>query len=55
MPSKSPAQKKTMAALAHGWKPKGATARTSGSKVSKIPKKVAKEFAAADAKKGRRK
>lgn len=38
MPSKSPAQKKTMAAIAHGWRP------PKGSKVSKIPKKVAKEF-----------
>jgi hypothetical protein len=45
MPSKSPAQKRTMAALAHGWKP------PKGSKVSKIPKKVAKEFNAADKRK----
>lgn len=49
MPSKSPAQKRTMAAIAHGWKP------PKGSKVSKIPKKVAKEFNRVDAKKGRRK
>lgn len=42
MPSKSPAQKKTMAAIAHGWKP------PKGSKVAKIPKKVAKEFNKAD-------
>lgn len=45
MPSKSPAQKKTMAAIAHGWRP------PKGSKVSKIPKKVAKEFNAADKRK----
>lgn len=48
MPSKSPAQKKTMAAIAHGWKP------PKGSKVSKIPKKVAKEFNREDKKKGRK-
>lgn len=48
MPSKSPAQKKTMAAIAHGWKP------PKGSKVAKIPKKVAKEFNKADTKKGKR-
>jgi hypothetical protein len=42
MPSKSPAQKRTMAAIAHGWKP------PKGSKVAKIPKKVAKEFNKAD-------
>lgn len=45
MPSTSPKQKKTMAAIAHGWKP------PKGSKVSKIPKKVAKEFAATDKRK----
>ena len=49
MPSKSPAQKRTMAAIAHGWKP------PKGSKVAKIPKKVAREFNAADAKKGKKK
>jgi hypothetical protein len=38
-----------MAAIAHGWHP------PKGSKVSKIPKKVAKEFNAADKKKGRKK
>lgn len=46
MPSSSAAQAKTMAAIAHGWQP------PSGSKVSKIPVKVAKEFNAADAKTG---
>ena len=45
MPSKSPEQKKTMAAIAHGWKP------PKGSKVAKIPVKVAKEFNKADKKK----
>lgn len=45
MPSTSPKMKRTMAAIAHGWKP------PKGSKVSKIPKKVAKEFAAADKRK----
>jgi hypothetical protein len=49
MPSKSPAQKRTMAAIAHGWKP------PKSSPVAKIPKKVAKEFNREDAKKGRRK
>ncbi len=49
MPSTSPAQKRTMAALAHGWKP------PAGSDVAKIPVKVAKEFNAADqAKKSKR-
>ena len=48
MPSTSPKQKRTMAAIAHGWKP------PKGSKVAKIPKKVAKEFNAADKKKGKK-
>lgn len=48
MPSTSPKQKKTMAAIAHGWKP------PKGSKVAKIPKKVAKEFNAADKQKGKK-
>ena len=43
MPSRSPSQKRTMAAIAHGWRP------SKGSSVAKIPVKVAKEFAAADA------
>lgn len=42
MPSTSPAQKKTMAAIAHGWKP------PAGSKVAAIPVRVAKDFNAAD-------
>ena len=42
MPSKSPKQKRTMAAIAHGWKPTG-TAKG-------IPKKVAEEFHRADRK-----
>jgi hypothetical protein len=40
MPSKSPEQRKTMSAIAHGWKPKGSA--------KGIPVKVAKEFHAAD-------
>jgi hypothetical protein len=48
MPSTSPKQKKTMAAIAHGWKP------PKGSKVAKIPVKVAKEFNKADKKKGKK-
>lgn len=49
MPSTSPAQEKTMRAIAHGWKP------PAGSDVAKIPVKVAKDFAAADqAKKSKR-
>ena len=40
MPSTSEKQAKTMSAIAHGWKPKG--------KAKKIPKKVAKDFHAAD-------
>ena len=48
MPSKSPEQKKTMAAIAHGWKP------PKGSKVAKIPVKVAKEFNKADKRKGKK-
>ena len=42
MPSHSPKQKRTMAAIAHGWKP------PAGSDVADIPVKVAKEFNAAD-------
>lgn len=42
MPSHSPAQARTMAAIAHGWKP------TQGP-VSKIPVSVAKDFNKADA------
>jgi hypothetical protein len=38
MPSKSPAQARLMAAVAHGWKPKGVD----------VPVKVAKEFNRAD-------
>lgn len=41
MPSVSNRQRKTMSAIAHGWKPKG-TAKG-------IPVKVAKEFHQADA------
>lgn len=44
MPSSTPKQKRTMAALAHGWKPKSR-------KIGKIPLKVAKEFNKADANK----
>lgn len=40
MPSSSPAQARTMAAIAHGWKPKG--------KAKGIPVSVAKEFNKAD-------
>jgi len=47
MPSTSPAQAKTMNAIAHGWKP------PKGSDVAKIPVKVAKDFAAADKKRNR--
>jgi hypothetical protein len=46
MPSKSKAQKRLMAAVAHGWKPPGA-------KKPPVPVKVAKEFNQAD--KARRK
>lgn len=42
MPSTSKAQAKTMAAIAHGWKP------PKGSKVAGIPTGVAKEFNRAD-------
>jgi len=42
MPSKSPAQARLMAAVAHGWKPP----KSSG---IHVPVKVAKEFNAADA------
>ena len=41
MPSKSVAQARTMAAIAHGWKPKNAG-------LSRIPVKVANEFNNAD-------
>jgi hypothetical protein len=41
MPSKSPAQARLMAAVAHGWKPP----RSSG---IHVPMKVAKEFNKAD-------
>lgn len=41
MPSTSPAQKRTMAAIAHGWKP-------DNPKIARIPVKVAKEFNQAD-------
>jgi hypothetical protein len=44
MPSKTPAQRRTMAAVAHGWKPPKASGIS-------IPMKVAKEFNAADKKK----
>lgn len=42
MPSRSAEQAKTMRAIAHGWKP------PKGSKVAKIPVKVAKDFEKAD-------
>lgn len=42
MPSTTPLQKKTMGAIAHGWRP------PKGSKVARIPLKVAKEFNKAD-------
>jgi hypothetical protein len=48
MVSKSPAQKKTMAAIAHGWKP------PPGSSVSDISKTVATEFYKADQAKAKR-
>jgi hypothetical protein len=41
MPSKSPAQARLMAAVAHGWKPKG--------KKPPVPVEVAQEFNQADA------
>lgn len=41
MPSTSPAQKRTMAAIAHGWKP-------DNPKLAKIPVGVAKDFNKAD-------
>ena len=47
MPSSSPAQKRTMAALAHGWHP------PAGSKVAKIPLSVALEFHQADRRKAK--
>jgi hypothetical protein len=46
MPSTSPAQKRTMAAIAHGWKPDNA-------KIARIPVKVAKEFNKADERVGK--
>jgi hypothetical protein len=48
MPSKSPAMKKTMAAIAHGWKP------PPGSSVADISKSVATEFFKADQAKAKR-
>jgi len=42
MPSTSPAQKRTMAAIAHGWKPPASSGID-------IPTKVAKDFNKADA------
>jgi len=45
MPSKSPAQARTMAAVAHGWNP------PAGSGID-IPVKVAKEFNRADKHRG---
>ena len=42
MPSTSPAQKRTMQAIAHGWKPPAASGID-------IPVKVARDFAKADA------
>lgn len=44
MPSTSAAQKRTMAARAHGWKP-------DDPKIARIPVSVAKEFNQADKKK----
>ena len=41
MPSVSNRQRKTMSAIAHGWKPSG--------KAAKIPVSVAKDFHKADA------
>lgn len=49
MPSESPKQRRTMAAIAHGWRP------PKGSKVAKIPVKVAKEFNRADEAKRKKK
>ena len=48
MPSKSPAMKRTMAAIAHGWVP------PKGSSVADITPTVAKEFHEADKRKARR-
>ena len=48
MPSKSAKQAHLMAAIAHGWKPP----KSSG---FHVPVKVAKEFNAADKKKGKKK
>jgi hypothetical protein len=47
MPSKSPAMKKTMAAIAHGWKP------PKGSSVADISPAVAKDFFEADQRKAK--
>ena len=41
MPSRSPAQRRTMAAIAHGWRPPASSGIN-------IPVKVAKEFNKAD-------
>lgn len=46
MPSKSPAQARTMAAIAHGWKPPKASGIN-------IPVSVAKDFNKADQEKRR--
>jgi len=46
MPSTSPAQARTMAAVAHGWKP-------DNPKIARIPVKVAKEFNKADQRKAK--
>ena len=46
MPSRSDAQRRTMAAIAHGWKP------PQGAKID-IPVEVAKDFNRADAAKQR--
>ena len=48
MPSTSPAQKHTMAAIAHGWQP-------DNPQLAKIPVSVAKDFNAADQKADKRK
>jgi hypothetical protein len=47
MPSKSPAMKRTMAAIAHGWVP------PKGSSVSDISPQVAKDFFEADQRKAK--
>ncbi len=47
MPSKSPKQKKTMAAIAHGWKP------PKGSSVADISPAIARDFFLADQKRAK--